>query len=309
LLGKGATDKNVRSPIIMGREQTMEAPSEWLLRQADAVERERVLPSGRGMVLVAMDDPVEPEQMIAQGAVTVLAGLRGRVKRVVPERGVVIGGTATVVEGLAGFGPPAVGPLFFLPPENAFPQIVPPGALVVVPGELTQDALNVALTSRAAGIFAASAQPQIIEALAGTECSALLDGSLPPTNPLPLSIVLAHGFGRRQLRPEILHVLNTQVNQAALLNPAQRSQNGQRAELVIPLPWQAPPRMSFDNAIIAGAAVWVSGGDFHGVAGRVARVLHSGQVMPSGVRVRAARVRLENGAEVTLPLANLQRVG
>ncbi len=288
----------------------MEAPSEWLLRQADAIERERVLPSGRGMVLVAVDDPVEPEQMIiAQGAVTVLAGLRGRVKRVVPERGVVIGGTATVIEGLAGFGSPVVGPLAFMPQTGTFPQILPPGSVAVVPGELTPDAMQGALTSRVVGIFAASAQPQVIEALAGTECSALLDGSLPPTNPLPLSVVLAHGFGRRPMRPEIMQILAPYANQTVLLNPPQRSGSAQRAELVIPLPWQAVPRISFDNAIIPGAVVWVTGGEFHGAAGRVSRLLHTGQVMPSGIRARAARVRLETGAEVTLPLANLQRVG
>jgi hypothetical protein len=288
----------------------METATNWPLRQADTVECERVLPVGRGVVLVAVDDPVEPEQIIAQGPnlPPLLSGLRGRVKRVIPERGVVISGTATVLTGLAGVGMPVVGPLAFLPPSGAFNQM-PSGALAVTTSELTRDLLHAARAARAVGICAPSAQPEVIEALTGTECTALIDGSVPPVTPPLLSILLIHGFGRRPLRTELAQVLGSHVGQPALLQPAMHQPSGQPPQLLLPLPWQTPPRISFDDIIIPGALVWVTGGDFHGAAGRVARLLHTGQVMPSGIRTRAARVRLENGAEVTLPLANLQRVG
>lgn len=282
---------------------------EWALRQAVLVERERVLPTGRGVVQVGLDDMVEPGQIIAQGAMPswpVLAGLRGRVVRVLPERGAVVAGTATVVAGLAGFGRAVVGPLAFLPTTAMFPQQLPPGAISMVTGELTRDLLNMAIASRAAGIFAASARPETIEMLAGTDCTALVDGTLAPTNTLPLSIVLAHGFGTRTLRAEIAQVLAGAVGQPLLLNPGTSSQP---PELLMPLPWQATARNERTADLLPGMAVWVAGGEAHGLAGRVVRVLNSGQALPSGIRAHAARVRLENGTEVTLPLANLQRVG
>lgn len=284
--------------------------SNWPLRQADTLECERVLPVGRGIVRVAVDDPVEPEQVVAQGPnqPPVLAGLRGRVKRVIPERGVVIAGTATVVVGVAGVGQPVVGPLVFLPPSGAINQM-PSGAVAVITGELTRELLSAARAARAVGICAPSASPEVIELLTGTECTALIDGSMPPTNPPPLSVLLVHGFGRRPLRTELAQVLGSHTGQPALLQPAMHQTHGQPPQLVLPLPWQSAPRISFDDTIIPGALVWVLGGDFHGAAGRVARLLHAGQVLPSGIRARAARVRLENGTEVTLPLANLQRVG
>jgi hypothetical protein len=281
----------------------MEAITDWRLRQAEAVEIERVLPGGKGTVRVAVDDPVEPDQPIVQGPQGVmLAGLRGRVRRVIPERGVVISGVATVIDAIAGLGVPVVGPLAFAP---AFT----PGCIAVSSGELTVDLVRQAVNARAVGLIAASAPPEVIEQVTGTECSSLLDGSVPPATPPPLSLVLVHGFGHRSLRPEVAPVLGAHAGQIALVSPVTVIQHGVRPHIVLPLPWQAAPHMSFDPTLIPGALVWVLGGDFDGATGRVARLLHSSQIVPSGIRAPAARVRLENGAEVTLPLANLQRVG
>lgn len=285
---------------------------EWALRQAEMVERERVLPTGRGVVQVAMDDAVEPGQSMVQGAMPswpVLAGLRGRVVRIIPERGVVVAGTATVIAGLAGFGPATVGPVIFLPSPSAFSPALPQGAIGIATGELTRDLLNMAIAGRLAGIFAASARPETIEMLAGTDCTALLDGSLPATNTLPLSIVLAHGFGVRTLKAEIVQVLAGAVGQPILLNPGMAGEAGRPPELLLPLPWQTPIRTERTARLVPGVAVWVKGGEHDGLSGRMVRVLSAGQVFPSGVRARAARIRLESGIEVTLPLANLQRVG
>ncbi|MBA3824503.1 MAG: hypothetical protein H0X24_11495 [Ktedonobacterales bacterium] len=279
------------------------------IRLAATVEYERSLAAGRGAVMVAVDDPVEPEGRIAQGpggGPPILAGLRGRVRRVLPERGAIIGGVADVAEGVAGFGPPAVGPLIVF---AGTPSAIMPGAVVVIPGELTGEVLAIALSGRASGIFAASAQPQLIESLLGTECSALLDGSLPPMNVAPLGIVLAHGFGTQPLRGEYLHVINSHLGQAVLMMTQTNLTQQVRPALVLPLPWQSMPQGTRPGGMLAGAHVWVTGGPHHGAAGRIMRVLTANYVFPSGIRAPAARLKLEGGPEVTLPLANLQPVG
>lgn len=277
--------------------------TEWRLRQAEAVEIERVLSGARGAVRVAVDDPVEPDQIIAQGPQGVLlAGLRGRVRRVIPERGAVIGGIATVIDAAVGFGPPVTGPLMFAP-------TLAPGCIAVFSGDLTAEHVRQAIAARVAGIIVSSASPEVIEQVTGTECTSLVDGSVLPATPPPLSLVLVHGFGRRPMRAEVAPVLGAHAGQIILLVPATVIHHGVRPRIVLPLPWQSAPRMSFDPMLIPGALVWVTGGDFDGATGRVARLLQSSQLLPSGIRAPAARVRLENGAEVTLPLANLQRVG
>ncbi len=276
---------------------------------AATVEYERSIAAGRGAVLVAVDDPVEPEQRIAQGpggAPPILAGLRGRIRRVLPERGVVIGGVADVATGTVGFGPAVVGPLVSYV-GNA--QALPPGAVVVVPGELTREVLTLALNARVHGIFAASAQPSTIETLLGTEVSALLDGTLPPTHPAPLGIVLAHGFGSSPLRGEYLHVITSHLGQPALLMTQTHLARQVHPTLVLALPWQSLPQGMRPPGFGPGAHVWVTGGPHDGAAGRVLRVLTLSHVFPSGLRAPAARLRLEDGTEMTLPLANLQPVG
>jgi hypothetical protein len=279
------------------------------IRLAATVEYERSIPTGRGAVMVAVDDPVEPDARVAQGPAggpLILAGLRGRVRRVLPERGVVIGGVADVAAGVVGFGMPTVGPLVVYAGNGGN---VPAGAVLVVPGELTPPLLSFALNARIGGIFAASAQPQTLEAMLGTECSALLDGTLPPTNPVQMGIVLAHGFGMRPLRGEYLHVINSHLGQPALLITQAQPRLGAYPALVLALPWQSMPQPARSPGLSQGTLAWVQGGQYDGAAGRVLRILTTGYVFPSGIRAHAARLKLEDGTEVTLPLANLQPVG
>ncbi len=292
-------------------------PAGWPVRRAVEITRERLLPEdGHGVVLVAENDPVEPDQAIAQGAdgsPPVVAGLRGRVARVVPQRGAVVTGQVALAQGLAGFGPEACGPLVLWPLGSIIaPTVVTPGSIVAIPGALTPDIYEHVTLGNAAGIFAANASPDFITALTGTECTALLDGTLPPVTPPPIAVVLAHGFGPRLPGREIWQLLAECAGALALLTPATNVLRGQRPELIISAPLAAgAPRSpaTGTTTLDSGAAVWVVGGDHDGATGRIARVLQSTQVMPSGIRVHAARVALDIGGEITLPLANLQRVG
>jgi hypothetical protein len=225
---------------------------------------------------------------------------------VLPERGVVIGGVADVAQGIAGFGTAVVG---LLSVYAGNPQAIPPGGIVVVPGELTRDVLSLMVNARAIGVFAAAAQPPLIESLLGTECSALLDGSLPPMNQPPISIVLAHGFGDQLLRGEYLQVVNSHLGQPALLLTQTNLARQMQPALVMALPWQSMPHGPQPAGLRQGMSIWIIGGPHDGAAGRILRVLTTGYVFPSGIRAPAARVRLEDGTDVTLPLANLQPVG
>src|SRR5579884_863624 len=70
------------------RRRAVDYPLGWPVLHAVQVTRERTLPAGRGSVTVAVNDWVEPTQPIVQGPPQpLLAGLRGRIARIIPERG------------------------------------------------------------------------------------------------------------------------------------------------------------------------------------------------------------------------------
>lgn len=292
---------------------SVDYPLGWPVLPAVQVTRERLLPTGRGALMIAVDDHVEPLQPIAQGngSPLLLAGLRGRVTRIVPERGAVIEGSVTAIQGLFGFGAEVVGPIVHFPVGNVqAASLVKPGSILVIPGPLTDEILFAAIAGHAAGGFAASAQPQPIKTLTRAEPTALVDGTQPPAADLPITVVLAHGFGEHQLAREIWQILGAAAGHIALLAPATNIQRNQRPELLIPLPAQvSAPAGPADISLKAGMAVWTVGGTHDGAPGHIIRLLSSGQVMPSGIRTRAALVHLTSGADVVLPLTNLQRIG
>lgn len=289
----------------------MDMQSAWPVRQVEFVERERVLPIGRGAVLAAMDDQVEPEQVIVQSTSQppVLAGMRGHVRRVVPERGVVIGGPASVVVATFGMGHPAVGTLLVLPPGVTVPPGLPPGAVLVSTVEMTLDLWQRALAAQAVAVIAASARPAVVAQIAGTDATALADGSHAPAQPVPMALLLAHGFGARALKPELAQILSAHHGQIVLVDPVMDPVFLHRPECVIPLPWQTPIPPDREGGVIPGALVWVRGGPANGLTGRVAGILQHAQPQPNGIRALAAQVNLENGTRVTVPLANVQRIG
>ncbi len=290
----------------------MDYPLGWPVLHAVQVTRERTLPAGRGSVTVAVNDWVEPTQPIVQGPPQpLLAGLRGRIARIIPERGAVIEGNVTAIEGLFGFGQPVVGPLVHFPIGNAQAKsLVKPGSILVVPGDLTDEILFAAIAGKAAGVFAASAHTQPIKTLTRCDPIALVEGTQTPPDDVPLALVLAHGFGEPGPIREIWEILGAAAGHLALLIPTTQIHYNRRPELLIPLPTQVPVQSGVaEVSLMAGVPVWVTGGELDGASGRIARLLSSGQVMPSGIRTRSALVHLENGADIVLPLANLQRIG
>lgn len=277
------------------------------LRQATPVQRARLLTTGPGEVLVSERATVEPGDTIARNATSVVrAGLRGQVLSVIPEYGAVIAGIATEVLGRVGFGGEAQGAVVFarLPASPAWQ-----GAVLIVTSPLTPELAQAARSAGVAGIFAASAVPALIADLTGVPCTALMDGASIAPERWSLPIVLAHGFGTWDLRPELTQVLGSLAGQTGLLLAHTDIRRGKRPALIVPLAGSAVSQAEERHSLEPGTLVWVIAGQYTGAAGRVIRVLATRPTLPSGIRVRAARVHLDNALEVTVPLAHLLPVG
>lgn len=282
----------------------------WPAVAACAVTRPRLLPDAPGQVLVQPDEVVQPGTIVAHGAAPLFAGLAGRILRVFPERGVLVQGMATAVGALAGWGGLALGPLTFAQ-GRSFPPASPflPGSLLIVPGELTIALAQSARAAGVSGIIAASAHPATASALGGAPISSLLDGSAPSAAGV-LPVALIHGFGACSLAAALWQLLGARVGQPAMLNATTDVVHGIHPELLIPLPPQAAARVSIPDCILQeGAFVWINGGEADGASGRIVALLTRAVLFPSGIRAPAARVRLDSGAEILVPQANIQRVG
>ncbi len=281
----------------------MEYPRGWPAIAALEVTRARLLPGEPGTVQVRLGEQVQPTTIVAQGSTPLMAGMPGRVVRVLPRRGVVITGAATVIGALAGWGPIVTGPLAFLAEQPYMP-----GTILVVPGQLTQAIAQRAMDAGVTGIIAASLAAATASTLAGEEISAILDGTAAPAN-RHLAVAVVHGFGDWIMDEAILPLLGAHAGQVALLDPATNIPRGQRPEIVIGLSAGTIMETSQPTYMLAeGGMVWIKSGRSVGMRGRIQAILVRSTIVPSGIRARCARVRLENGQEELVPLVNLQGI-
>jgi transcription antitermination factor NusG len=64
-----------------------------------------------------------------------------------------------------------------------------------------------------------------------------------------------------------------------------------------------------ETELTPGALVRVCSGSYEGVIGKINYLFSHQQRFPSGVRERAARIQLEDGAQLVVPLPVLERIG
>ncbi len=248
----------------------------------------RIIVIGNGQVLLEVENP--PYELHA--------GIPGAVISLIPERGAVIENTGALVQGVWGNGHIDFGLLHVLASK---PEQV-----------LTADQLDVSL--RGSMILAGyCGQAEALNAGAGVPIRGLILSSMaaslvPIASRMPFPIVVIEGFGLLPMNEAAFNLLSTSDRRDIALNaePWDRF-TGQRPEVFIPLPSEgtvAPPQEIVDFSVDQRV--------------RVVRVPHKSQigtivslrtgleVFPSGIRGPAAEVRLENGDNVILPLANLE---
>jgi|GEM_PF-5605967 len=290
----------------------MNYPLGWPIVQGVPLVRERSLQRGRGSVTVAVGDIVNVDMVIAQSDTEVVyAGMRGRVTRLLPERGAIIEGYGSVISGLVGIGRTISGPVFFFPThESSALVVVPSESIVVVAGTLTDEIVFAASAGHAAGIIAASAPTTVLDALLGQDCSAFIDGTLQMQD-TPLSIILLHGFVNGPVPREVLSLLAEHNGSFILCSPTTDIHRNLRPEIVLSVQTQQSLNSGSngDPLLLPQARVSIVNGNRVGQQGTVLRLLASKQVFPSGIRAKSARIRLDYGEEMTIALTNLQRIG
>lgn len=247
-----------------------------------------------------------------------LAGLRGTVTALTRRGSVVIGSQVAIVSGMIGTGKQVTGPLSMwqAPGTMQGESYIPPGAILVVPGPLNLAMLRQALYSGLAGIVASSILARDLEHFLHADLIELLNSANPALflNHLPpLTILLTEGLGTLAMPRQTLNLLSRYQGISALLTGATSIRARKYPELAISLPEAekaSTPEVPFpETSLRTGALVRICSGHYAGVAGKITYMFAYRQTFPSGIRVRAARVHVEDGPQLVLPLASLERIG
>jgi hypothetical protein len=265
--------------------------SGFFARTIKAPRPGRVMVAGGGQVLMEVGD----------ARVELRAGLPGMVTQVIPERGVVIRTAGALVQGVWGNGRIDNGLMVRMlqKPDDV----------------LTPDQLDVSLRgSVILGGHVRDADTLRVAAelpVRGLVISSLLSSLIIPAYQMRYPILVLDGFGAMPMNSAAFKLLTTNDKREATVNAEHFDRySGNRPEVIIPLPISTEPDEpnSYENFAVS-QTVRMRRPPNAGMIGTISNLRPGLSALPSGLRARAADVKLENGETVLVPLVNLEVVG
>jgi hypothetical protein len=247
------------------------------------------------------------------------AGLRGHVSALTNRGGVVIESQVLRLPGTLGVGRQVAGVLTLWQQGNSSArQMIPPGAILVVPGALSFALLRQAIISGIAGIVASSIALHDLEGFLRTDLLKLLSSDqneleLSQTHLPPMTLLFTAGLASYAMPAQFVALLSRYEGSIVLLNGQTSLRQRQFPELLISLPPEETKsgQMTLWNRateLVPGTLVHISAGPHKGKLGIIDYLFVYGQKFPSGVRARAARIQCEDGSYCTVPLLAVERV-
>lgn len=281
-------------------------------------KREPVESAPRVPVPGVADSPMNADYTLRneagqRGSETIAAGLSGRVVDVTRRGGVIIESYAAVLQGAIGAGNQVAGVLTMWQLAHGSNVQIPPGAILTIPGPVNFALLRQAMISGVVGVVASSISSRDLEGFLRVDLIKLInsvDVEMAQAALPRITIMLTEGLGTMAMPMRTVDLLKHYRGSIALLSGATSVRQGIFPELVISLPasevqpdWQPPQP---DLTLKVGVRVRISSGEYEGAIGIVDYLFAHEQVFSSGIRARAARVRLESGTMITAPLTLLE---
>lgn len=234
-------------------------------------------------------------------AIQIRAGMNGTITEIIGDRGAIIRGSGSLVQGVWGNGKSETGILLNLLTKPD--AILDPGSLdvslrgsVILGGHvMDRKVLTNGAEAQVRGLILTSLSPSLL----GAAMQA------------PYPIIVLEGFIRQSLNSVAFKLLSTNVKREVCLSAVlpDRFQMAQ-PEVFIPLPVaQEPPEPQDVEALAPGLTVRFSSLLQPSRLGTITEILPGLSTMPNGMKVPAADVRLETGEQVLAPLSNLEVVG
>ncbi|GAC1358746.1 MAG: hypothetical protein NVS2B12_13970 [Ktedonobacteraceae bacterium] len=246
------------------------------------------------------------------------AGLYGHVAGFTRRGGVIIESRVAQVQGMIGAGPQVVGVLtLWRPPgPGQKAQVIPPGAILVVPEPLTFALLHQAMHSGVTGIVTGSVALRDLEGFLRTDVLQLLTAAnveLAQAHLPPPTLLCTEGVGTFSMPAYILNLLREHEGSIALLSGTTSVRHSISPSLLISF---SPAEMQEgewrplrpDPTLFLGVQVRVCGGEYEGVIGLIDYFFIHEQIFRAGIRARAARLRLGDGTSCVVPLTLIERI-
>ena len=239
--------------------------------------------------------------VVGDARIELRAGLPGMVTQVIPERGVVIRTSGALVQGVWGNGRIDNGLMVSL--------------IEKLDAVLTADQLDVSL--RGSVILGGHVKDlETLKAAAelpvrGLVISSLLSSLIIPAYQMRYPILVLDGFGTMPVNSAAFKLLTTNNKREVTVNAEHFDRyNGNRPEVIIPLPISTEPEEpNRYESFAVGQTIRMRRPPNAGMIGSISNLRPGLSTLPSGLRARAADVKLENGETVLVPLVNLEVVG
>ncbi|MCX8063466.1 MAG: hypothetical protein N3D16_12870, partial [Anaerolineales bacterium] len=231
-------------------------------------------------------------------SVSLLAGFEATVVELIADRGVILQTMGVLAQGIWGNGKVANGIVI--------------AVLRQADEELTESHLD-QRAQNAIVIGSFVTKETTLEKAATLPVRGLVLGGLEATllsiaEKMPYPILVLDGFGPYPLNPYAYPILVTNERREAYLN-AERwdAYRGTRPEIIIPLPVGDYQTESHETAELSvGKTVRLSRAPYCGRIGKVEQLLGGKAILPNGLSVQAAQVRLADDELVVSPIANLE---
>lgn len=293
LLVKVGTDLEKGAPLAQNQgffgwfRSTLRTPMKGNLESASAVTGQ--------VVLRAPPNPVELN-----------AYADGIVEEVLPGQGVIIKTFGTYIQGIFGIGGETAGKLVVLGDEQLSKEHQ--GKVVVGGALASHQFIEAAVDIGVAGLIVGGIHDQDLRRILGYDLGVAITGS----ERIGLTIIVTEGFGPIPIADRTMGLLKQRQGELASISGATQIRAGViRPEIIIPRlegDWTAAEERSLDLELAVGVPVRLIRQPHFGSLATVTELPVQPQEVPSGARVRVAKVKLDDGEEMTLPRANLELI-
>lgn len=303
--------RNLNQHIIIDLRRTLGVTNAEELKQAlerqpgDKLQEGDVIARKGGLFSQSVRAPADCQLVTILGSRVLLevqgeplqlrAGITGVISEIYPEQGAEVETNGMLVQGVWGNDRVGIGTMLATAksPDD----------------EITVAGLDVSM--RGAVVLSGYCQdPALLEAANDLPLRGLILGSMnaeliPLAGKVSFPVILIEGFGRIPMNAAAFKLLNSNEKRDVSLNAANYNPfTGERPEITIPLPAQAP-EPPVTGALELEKTVRIHCFPFAGQVGVVVGISTATEAFPSGIRARAVQVRLENGRVVSVPLSNV----
>ena len=247
--------------------------------------------------------------------VEVAAYIDGLVEEVLEGQGVIVRSFGALIQGIFGIGGEACGRLQFLvegPHADLDPGVLlaeHKGKIVVGGSLVTRAFLERAVEVGVVAVLAGGIEDQDLRDFLGYDLGVAITGS----EEKGITVIVTEGFGRIPMGQRTFEILKKFEGERASVSGATQIRAGViRPEIIVPRlqgDWQQETVAEETGALEIGTRVRIIREPNFGSFARIVELPQEPQIIPTEAKVRVATLELEDGSRLTLPRANLERVG